>query len=614
MADRIETEADIKVANCLSKNISFSMVAGAGAGKTSSLIEALQLIKSKFGATLKKRGQKVACITYTKRAVQVISSRLGDNDLFVVSTLHSFLWGEIRNFTDDIRRALIELKIPNLIEKESSKDNGGQSQKAVNARKKIESLTNVLEILPDVSSFNYDDAALSDYSKGKLSHDDIIEVAGYLLATNSIFQKAFGYRYPYCFIDEAQDTFPIVIQSFQKVAEGKGLPLVGFFGDPWQQIYDKRAGDFSPPKGGEEIDKTENFRCSTSVISFLNQFRSDLEQYPAGDNKEKEGSVKITLIEAESPSEPRNRYSVAQVERSLKRMDLALELWGWNERTDIIRLFLVRQMIAKRLGFSRLHNLFTGNYASNTAKDGYESGEHYLLKPIIRFIWPLLESSRSDNVRGLVDSLTSMSPAFKTNGKNKNRTLKEMVDLAKESVRELDEKWRDSNIKDVLVHCRKSELIELSDLIIQHLDREPRTEVYNQEEFGQEKGDWLCDKFFEMSTSELEKYCDFIRDNTSYSTQHGVKGEEYPDVLVVMDDIEAAWNNYNFCKLLAPNTFGEPTDGQKSRGEKLAYVSFSRAEDNLRILLYTSKPTETKEELISNKLFVEEQISIIPLD
>lgn len=136
MADRIETEADIKVANCLSKNISFSMVAGAGAGKTSSLIEALQLIKSKFGATLKKRGQKVACITYTKRAVQVISSRLGDNDLFVVSTLHSFLWGEIRNFTDDIRRALIELKIPNLIEKESSKDNGGQSQKAVNARKK----------------------------------------------------------------------------------------------------------------------------------------------------------------------------------------------------------------------------------------------------------------------------------------------------------------------------------------------------------------------------------------------------------------------------------------------------------------------------------------------
>ncbi|MGU3846191.1 hypothetical protein ACVZHT_32045, partial [Vibrio diabolicus] len=104
--------------------------------------------------------------------------------------------------------------------------------------------------------------------------------------------------------------------------------------------------------GGEKIDKTENFRCSTSVISFLNSFRGDLEQYPAGDNKDKEGSVKITLIEAERPSEPRNRYSVIQVDRSLERMDKALELWGWKDRTDIIRFFLVRQMIAKRQGFT----------------------------------------------------------------------------------------------------------------------------------------------------------------------------------------------------------------------------------------------------------------------
>lgn len=614
MADRIETEADLKVAKCLTQNTSFSMVAGAGAGKTSSLIEALKLIKSRFGVTLKKNGQKVACITYTKRAVQVISSRLGDSDLFIVSTLHSFLWGEIKNFTDDIRTALIESRIPDLIEKERAKDNGGQSQTAVNARKKIEVLTSLIEVLPEINSFNYDDAAFSDYSKGKLSHDDIIEVAGYLLLTNSIFQKAFGYRYPYCFVDEAQDTFPIIIKSFQKVAEGEGLPIVGFFGDPWQQIYDKRAGDFGPPQGGEKIDKTENFRCSTSVISFLNSFRGDLEQYAAGDNKDKEGSVKITLIEAERPSEPRNRYSVIQVDRSLERMDKALELWGWKERTDIIRLFLVRQMIAKRLGFTDLHRLFTGNYASSVAQDGYESGDHYLLKPIIRFIWPLLEASRSKNIRGIVDLLTSTGPAFKINGKNQNRSLKEMVELAKESVNGLDEKWRNSNIKSVLEYCRQYELIEFSDRLIQHLDRKPRQEVYDQEKFGQEKGDWLCDEFFDMATGELEKYCDFIRDNTNYSTQHGVKGEEYPDVLVVMDDIEAEWNYYNFCKLLAPETFGSPTKGQQQRGEKLAYVSFSRAEDNLRILLYTSKPTQTKDELVRNNLFAEKQISIIPLD
>lgn len=614
MAVRIQTEADTRVAACLAENRSFSMIAGAGAGKTSSLIEALELIKSQYGPVLKKNGQKVACITYTKRAVQVISSRLGDSDLFVVSTLHSFLWGEIKTFTDDIRKALIESRIPALIEKENAKDNGGQSRVALKAREKIESLTSDLAVLPEVLSFRYGDAAFSDYAKGKLSHEDVIELAGYLLISKLIFQKAFGYRYPYVFVDEAQDTFSIIVESFQKVAEGEGLPIIGFFGDPWQQIYDKRAGNFQPPAGGEEINKTENFRCSTSVISFLNRFRDDLEQYPAGNNREKIGSVKITLIEAEDPSEPRNRYSEAQVERSLERMDQALEEWGWEGRTDVVRLFLVRQMIARRLGFTDLHNLFTGGYASTVAKEGYESGNHYLLKPIIRFIWPLLEASRSGNIRSLVELLTSIGPAFKIDGKNQLCSLKEMVEQAREIVSVLDSKWTDGKVRDVLEYCRQVELIDFSDRILEHLEREPRQEVFNQAEFGREKGDWLCDRFFEMRTGELEKYCDFIRDNTNYSTQHGVKGEEYPDVLVVVDDIEAAWNNYNFCKLLTPETFGAPTEGQQHRGEKLAYVSFSRAEDNLRILFYTSKPKETKEEFLRNGLFVEEQISTIELD
>lgn len=614
MAVRIQTEADTRVAACLAENRSFSMIAGAGAGKTSSLIEALELIKSKYGSVLKKNGQKVACITYTKRAVQVISSRLGDSDLFVVSTLHSFLWGEIKTFTDDIRRALIESRIPALIDRERMKDTGGQSQRALKAREKVESLTNELDVLPEVLSFKYDDAAFSDYAKGKLSHDDIIEIAGYLLINRPIFQKAFGYRYPYVFVDEAQDTFPIIVESFQRVAEGEGLPIVGFFGDPWQQIYDKRAGSFCPPASGEEINKTENFRCSTSVISFLNRFRNDLEQYPAGTNSEKEGSVKITLIEAERPTEPRNRYSEAQVERSLGRMDQALEEWGWEGRTDVVRLFLVRQMIARRLGFTELHNLFTGDYASSVAQEGYESGNHYLLKPIIRSIWPLIEANRSGNVRSLVELLTSIGPAFKIDGKNQSRSLKEMVEQAREIVSVLDGKWTNDKVRDVLEYCSDVELIDFSDRVLDELIREPRQEVYDRTEFGQEKGDWLCDSFLEMQTRELEKYCDFIRDNTNYSTQHGVKGEEYPDVLVVVDDIEAAWNNYNFCKLLTPETFGAPTEGQQDRGEKLAYVSFSRAEDNLRILFYTSRLQETKEELLRKGLFEEEQISVLPLD
>ena len=587
------------------------MIAGAGSGKTSSLIEALELIRNTYGDELRKNGQRVACITYTKRAVQVISTRLGFDDLFIVSTLHSFLWGEIKTFTKNIRNALCESRIPQLITKAADKDNGGQSKAARKARKKVTKLTEELEKLDEVASFQYNDAVYSDYSEGRLSHDDVIEIAGYLLREKAIFRKAFGFRYPFVFVDEAQDTFPVIVEAFNAVAAGVGLPIVGYFGDPWQQIYEQRASDFQPPAEGETIEKTENFRCSESVIAFLNTFRKDVEQYPAGDNKGRQGSVQITLVEAEDPEAPRKRYSEAQVDRALQRMDQALEAWGWSGRDDVVRLFLARQMIARRLGFADLNSLFTGPYASASAQEDYESGEHFLLKPIVTAVWPLVEAHRNGDQRLVVDLLRTIGPAFDVRGKNQDRSLKEMVELSKQVLAGLDELWARGKLKDVYEYCRDKELIRLSERLSEHLAREPRNKEYDEDAFGAEKGDWLCDAFFAMETSDLETYCDFIQENTVYSTQHGVKGEEYSDVLVVFDDIEAAWNNYSFSKLLTPETSGEPTEGQYRRSEKLAYVCFSRAEENLRILFYTTDAIAAKEELLRQGLFSEAEIGVI---
>ena len=613
MSERIQTEADQKVAACLHEQRSFAVIAGAGSGKTSSLVEALSLIRNIYGVRLRTNSQRVACITYTKRAVQVISTRLGFDDLFVVSTLHSFLWGEIKAFTKDIRNALRESRIPQLLDKEAARDNGGQSKTARNARAKVAKLTDELMQLDEVTAFHYGDAVYSNYLEGRLSHDDVIEIAGYLLKDKAIFRKAFGFRYPFIFVDEAQDTFPIVVDAFNTVAADEGLPVVGYFGDPWQQIYERRAEEFHPPQGGEVITKTENFRCSENVIAFLNAFRKDVEQYPAGDNKGRRGSVQITLVDAEEP-EIRGRvrrYSEEQIDRALQRMDQALDAWGWSDREDVVRLFLARQMIARRLGFVALHSLFTGAYASTSAKEDYESGEHFLLKPIVTAIWPLIKAYREGDQRRVIDLLRAIGPAFDVRGKNQDRSLKEMVELSKQVVAGLDELWVTGKLKDVYEYCLDKELVRLSERLGDHLAREPRSEEYDEETFGAEKGDWLCDAFFCMETPELEKYCDFTQENTAYSTQHGVKGEEYSDVMVVFDDIEAGWNNYSFSKLLTPGISGEPTKGQYRRSERLAYVCFSRAEENLRILFYTNNAVAAKEELIQKGLLSEAAISVV---
>jgi len=82
-------------------------------------------------------------------------------------------------------------------------------------------------------------------------------------------------------------------------------------------------------------------------------------------------------------------------------------------------------------------------------------------------------------------------------------------------------------------------------------------------------------------------------------------------VLVMIDDIEAAWNAYSFSKVLTPGVAGDPTDRQLDFTRKLAYVCFSRAEINLRILLFSKDARAAGKELIDQGLFDESQVSYL---
>lgn len=610
MAGRVETEADATVRQCLSTSRSFALVAGAGSGKTSSLVEALEFIRASNGARLNQNGQRVACITYTKRATEVIRGRLGVDDLFVVSTLHSFLWGEIRHFQRDIREALRLDRIPSLIASAREKDNGGMSKQARRAREVAADLEAQIIAIDAVGKFDYVDSPYGIYRDGVLGHDDIIEITSYLLSNNATLRRLLGFRYPYIFVDEAQDTFGGVVSGLNAASPGSGFPLVGYFGDPWQQIYEGRAGEFVPPEGGLRITKAENFRCSESVIRLLNAFRTDVVQFAAGANRNKEGSVRIRLIESERPELARNRFSELQLSRSAARLDLALAEWGWLNRNDIIQLFLVRQMIARRLGFPDLNRLFTGAYSSARSQDRYESGEHFLLKPFVTLICPLLEAKEAGDERRIIHLLRTQSPEFDVHGPNAGKSLAEMIARSIAVLDELTIGWATQSVGDILRLCKGNGLIKTSQRLDAHLGRVPRCEEYDEETYSSEKEDWLCDAFFLMPTTELPRYVSFMQANTPYSTQHGVKGEEYANVLVVMDDLEAGWNNYSFTKLLTPGLAGEPTEGQSERGRKLAYVCFSRSTENLRLVLFTPNPDAASRELIARGLFLQSQIEI----
>ncbi len=76
--DVFDAEADEAILACLdmAKPRSFFLYAGAGSGKTRSLVEAIRAVCREQGRRLSLTGQKIGVITYTNAACDEIKQRL----------------------------------------------------------------------------------------------------------------------------------------------------------------------------------------------------------------------------------------------------------------------------------------------------------------------------------------------------------------------------------------------------------------------------------------------------------------------------------------------------------------------------------------------------------
>ena len=98
-------DADEVIQDCLNldRPKSFFLYAGAGSGKTHSLVMAVKNLKDREWQRLTFEGRQIAIITYTNAACEEIARRLEYDPLVVVSTIHAFSWRMIQGFNDDIR-------------------------------------------------------------------------------------------------------------------------------------------------------------------------------------------------------------------------------------------------------------------------------------------------------------------------------------------------------------------------------------------------------------------------------------------------------------------------------------------------------------------------------
>lgn len=112
MGHNIDEKVDLTLEACISPNSrkSFFLFAGAGSGKTHSLVRLLNKIKDKWEKQLNLEGRHIAVITYTNAATDEILNRLDYSPLFHVSTIHSFVWEVIKHYQTDIKKYYIAFK------------------------------------------------------------------------------------------------------------------------------------------------------------------------------------------------------------------------------------------------------------------------------------------------------------------------------------------------------------------------------------------------------------------------------------------------------------------------------------------------------------------------
>ena len=115
-------------------------------------------------------------------------------------------------------------------------------------------------------------------------------------------------------------------------------------------------------------------------------------------------------------------------------------------------------------------------------------------------------------------------------------------------------------------------------------------------------------KLGNVSYSEVIALVQFIEVKTPFATEHGVKGAEFENVLVV---VGRGWNQYNFGQMLEWVKNGVPNGKQDTfeRNRNLFYVACSRPMKRLA-LLFTQKLSSSAIETLNAWFGVE---SICPL-
>ena len=399
-------DADQVIQDCLNLDHpkSFFLYAGAGSGKTHSLVEAVKNLKNRERQRLTFEGRQIAIITYTNAACEEIARRLEHDPLVVVSTIHAFSWRMIQGFNDDIREWL-RVKLTEDI-KELNEKLGkarGQNKTFLSNQASRDSKVRRLDSLDEISTFTYSPTG-DNRGRQALNHSEVIQMAAAFIQQPPLLD-VMADLHPVLLIDESQDTYGPLMDAFLRAQSlTPDRFCLGLLGDTMQRIYNdgKVRLEEAIPRDWAMPEKRMNRRSPTRVVDLINVIRASADghqQTPKPDAIE--GTVRMFCTQ----QIPGQGFELE--EDIAHRMAAITGDAQWAVGKDGRKtLILEHKMAGRRMGFE---NVFTPLYGVEHLRTGLLDGTLPILKLFFERVAPILQAAKTDSF-SLMEAVRLQSP------------------------------------------------------------------------------------------------------------------------------------------------------------------------------------------------------------
>lgn len=607
--DDIDGHVDAEIAACLNLTSprSFFLFAGAGSGKTRSLVTALQHIQGTLSESLKLKGQRVGAITFTNAASDEIKRRLLFDPLIDVRTIHSFAWSLIEGLNHDIREWLRVELVVDIQQLQDEEAKGSKGTKASTTRlSKIASKTNRLQKLSSIRRFVYSPTG-DNRGRDSLSHAEVLQLTSHFLTQKPAMQAILVGRYPILLIDESQDTNKHLVDAlFAVQAAQKGRFVLGLLGDMMQRIYtDGKDGlGQNLPAGWATPGKKLNYRCPRRIVTLINKVRStadNQQQEPRSDAAD--GFVRLFILPSGVTDKPG-----AEREAGLRMAQITGDE-EWAHPRSIKTLTLEHRMAASRMGFLEM---FGPLYKVESWRTSFLEGSLPAARFFTEDCLPLVKANQSGDRFAIARITKTLSPLLTPEAiraaEDKKAQLHEVI-AAIDLLMALWNDGADPTLFDVLRCVARSKLLAIPESLQANAFRDesldkPDLATEGSEDRESERAEAI-DEFLNAPFSQVEPFAAYLSGKAHFDTHQGVKGLEFDRVMVIMDDEEARGFLFKYEDL-----FGGKSSGGKTveATRRLFYVTCSRAKQSLALIAYTGAPERVRKFVLQEGWFSNDEI------